>query len=201
MSLDARLNALSAALLDPRLLRGRGLGNEIGFYIFDYPPERDPDVTRALPRVVGAVEAGGVQVAVVDLYGTVLGLLEARGYLDRALDLERTRGSAALQSALKPLLAPEKVADAVAAQAQGAGLVLLTQVGAAYPLLRSHSILNNLHERLDQVPVVMFFPGTYDGQQLRLFGLFKDDNYYRAFRLLPEGTSGATPDATQGANP
>ena len=76
--------------------------------------------------------------------------------------------------------------------------MLLTEVGAAYPLLRSHSMLNNLHERLDRVPVVMFFPGTYDGQQLRLFGLFKDDNYYRAFRLLPEGLHDA---ARQGAHP
>ncbi|MDL2342843.1 DUF1788 domain-containing protein [Deinococcus sp. MIMF12] len=192
MSLEARLNALSAALLDPKLLRGRGLGNEIGFYIFDYPPERDPDVARALPQVVRTVESEGVQVAVVNLYRTVLGLLEARGYLDKALALEEARGPAALHSALKPLLTPEKVADAVAQEAQGAGLVLLTQVGAAYPLLRSHSILNNLHERLDQVPVVMFFPGTYDGQQLRLFGLFKDDNYYRAFRLLPEAKQGAS---------
>nr|WP_246581067.1 DUF1788 domain-containing protein [Deinococcus aestuarii] len=191
--MEGRLSALGPALLDPKLLRGRGLGNEIGFYIFDYPPERDPDVQRALPKVVQVVEAGGIQVQVVDLYRTVLGLLEERGYLDKALALEEARGPAALQGALKPLLSPGKVADAVARQAQGAELVLLTQVGAAYPLLRSHSILNNLHERLDQVPVVMFFPGTYDGQQLRLFGLFKDDNYYRAFRLLPEGSQGVNP--------
>ncbi|WP_221091409.1 DUF1788 domain-containing protein [Deinococcus aquaedulcis] len=190
MSLDTRLNALSDALLDPKLLRGKGLGNEIGFYIFDYAPEREPDVVKALPRVVQAVEAAGVRVGVIDLYQTVLGMLEERGYLDKALALEQTRGAAALHGALKPLLSPDKVATAVARQAQGAELVLLTQVGAAYPLLRSHSILNNLHERLDQVPVVMLFPGTYDGQQLRLFGLFKDDNYYRAFRLLPEPNQG-----------
>lgn len=191
MTLEARLGALSGALLDPNLLRGRGLGNEIGFYIFDYPPEREPDVTRALPRVVQAVEAAGVHVRTIDLYRTVLGMLEERGYLDKALALEQSRGPGALHAALKPLLSPEKVAAAVARQAQGAQLVLITQVGAAYPLLRSHSILNNLHERLDQVPVVMLFPGSYDGQQLRLFGLFKDDNYYRAFRLLPEGAQGA----------
>jgi hypothetical protein len=30
----------------------------------------------------------------------------------------------------------------------------------------------------------MFFPGEYSGQELRLFGTIKDDNYYRAFRLV-----------------
>lgn len=198
MSLDARLSALSTALLDPKLLRGRGLGNEIGFYIFDYATERGPDVALALPRVIQNVEAAGVRVAVVDLYRTLLDMLEARGYLEKAAALEEARGSAALQNAVKALLSVEKVADAVTRQAAGADLVLLTEVGAAYPLLRSHNILNNLHERLDRVPVVMFFPGTYDGQQLRLFGLFKDDNYYRAFRLLPETAQDATRQGVQG---
>jgi hypothetical protein len=29
----------------------------------------------------------------------------------------------------------------------------------------------------------MFFPGRYTGQSLELFGLLKDDNYYRAFNI------------------
>ncbi len=198
MSLDARLKALSAALLDPKLLRGRGLGNEIGFYIFDYAPELGPDVALALPRVIQTVEAAGVRVLVVDLYRTLLGMLEARGYLEKAIAMEEARGSDNLYNAVKDLLSAERVATAVARQAEGAELVLLTEVGAAYPLLRSHSILNNLHERLDRVPVVMFFPGTYDGQQLRLFGLFKDDNYYRAFRLLPQTAQDAARQGVQG---
>lgn len=193
MSLETRLHALPGALLDPNLLNGRGLGNEIGFYIFDYPADREPDVDRALRRTVVTVEAAGTRVAVIDLYATLLGLLEARGYLERALDLERQRGDAALRSALAPLVSPEKIAQAVAQQAQGAHLVLITGVGAAYPTVRSHSVLNNLHERLDTLPVVMFFPGEYDGQELRLFGLLKDDNYYRAFRLLPDSPRGISP--------
>lgn len=192
MSLESRLKALPDWLTQSKLLTGRGYGNEVNFHIFDYPPEREPDVAAALPKIVTAVEAQGVKVTVVDLYRTLLGLLEKRGYLEKTLDLEAKRGSAALRSALKPLLSPDKVADAVSAMAAetGAELLLLSGVGAAYPLLRSHSLLNNLQERLSQIPVVMFFPGMYDGQELRLFGLLKDDNYYRAFRLLPD--TGAT---------
>jgi len=50
--------------------------------------------------------------------------------------------------------------------------------------VRSHKILNNLHQVFDRAPVVMFYPGKYDGQSLQLFEEFKDDNYYRAFKLL-----------------
>lgn len=193
MSLERRLAALPDLLTQPKLLSGRGYGNEVNFHIFDYPPERDPDVEAVLPRIVDAVRAQGIRVTVVDLYATLTGMLEQRGYLEKTIDLEAKRGPDALRTALKPLLSPDKVADAVARQVEEAGaeLLLLTRVGAAYPLLRSHSLLNNLQEKVTSLPVVMFFPGRYDGQELRLFGLLKDDNYYRAFRLLPD--TGARP--------
>ena len=47
--------------------------------------------------------------------------------------------------------------------------------------LRSHTILNNIDKAVDQLPVVMFFPGQYNGQTLMLFNELKDDNHYRAF--------------------
>lgn len=63
-------------------------------------------------------------------------------------------------------------------------IVFITGVGKVYPIVRSHTILNNLHKVIDQVPVVMFFPGNYDGLELVLFDAIKDDNYYRAFPLV-----------------
>ena len=63
------------------------------------------------------------------------------------------------------------------------GIVFITGIGKCYPIIRSHTILNNLHLVIDRVPVVMFYPGRYDGQELILFDEIKDDNYYRAFRL------------------
>ena len=38
---------------------------------------------------------------------------------------------------------------------------------------------------MGQTPLVMFYPGKYDGQSLRLFGKLKNNNYYRAFKLVP----------------
>ena len=63
-------------------------------------------------------------------------------------------------------------------------IVFLTGVGKVWPIIRSHTVLNNLHRAVDHVPVVLFFPGTYDGQSLVLFNEIKDDNYYRAFQLV-----------------
>ena len=63
-------------------------------------------------------------------------------------------------------------------------LVLVSGVGSAYPLLRTHNLLNNLHHRMGSTPLVLFYPGLYDGQSLRLFGILPDKPYYRAFRLV-----------------
>ena len=52
----------------------------------------------------------------------------------------------------------------------------------AYPKVSQW--LNNLHQSYLRAPVVMFFPGTYNEQELILFNEIKDDNYYRAFRLV-----------------
>ena len=34
-----------------------------------------------------------------------------------------------------------------------------------------------------EAPTLCFFPGDYDGHSLELFGILKDDNYYRAFNI------------------
>ena len=63
-------------------------------------------------------------------------------------------------------------------------IIFITGIGKCYPIIRSHTVLNNLHLVIDNVPVVLFYPGSYDGQELVLFDEIKDDNYYRAFRLV-----------------
>jgi hypothetical protein len=42
--LNERLNQILAKLTSKDLLTNQGLGNEIGFWIFDYPPEDEMTV-------------------------------------------------------------------------------------------------------------------------------------------------------------
>jgi hypothetical protein len=37
---------------------------------------------------------------------------------------------------------------------------------------------------MQDTPLIVFYPGSYTGQTLSLFSEFKDENYYRAFRLV-----------------
>ena len=188
LTIYQRLDALLPKLQDPRLLSNRGIGNEIGFYIFDYDPEYEPLVQQRVDKLISQLTSPPNELVVmeINLYKSILAILDERKVLQRAFDLEATKGSATLAKTIAPLVRPDQIIGYINRKLQGnEQLILMTGVGASYPMLRSHTILNNLHPVLDKIPLVMFFPGSYDGNELRLFNTFKDDNYYRAFPLVP----------------
>lgn len=188
LTIQQRLDKLLPTLSDSRFLNNRGIGNEIGFYIFDYDPQHEPSVQQHLVHLIPQLQNNHPPISVleINLYRIILKLLEDRNLLQKAIEMEKTKGNAVLLKSIAPLIRPDKVVAKINQLLQGdERLIFLTGVGASYPLLRSHTVLNNLHSVLDKTPLVMFFPGSYDGQELRLFGLLKDDNYYRAFPLIP----------------
>lgn len=175
--LGRRLEQLFATLSKSALLTNRGIGNEIGFYIFSYNPEFEPVVMNYLPRLRERLGQAGVKVLEFNLYTLILDLLREKDVLEDTFALEARKGVAGLEKALKKIVRPEALVALIEARlAEPHDLVFLTGVGAAYPIIRSHTVLNNLHPVIDKVPVLMFFPGSYDGQELRLFNTLKDDN-------------------------
>jgi hypothetical protein len=67
---------------------------------------------------------------------------------------------------------------------QHGDVLFLTGIGKVFPFMRSHIMLNIMQETFADIPIVVFYPGTFNGQELTLFDKFHDGNYYRAFNLL-----------------
>jgi hypothetical protein len=185
--LTDRLNELLPRLTSEDVLKGRGLGNDIPFYIFDYPATDELIVREHLKTVLAAISQRHTELKVkhVNLLEFVREYLAGRNLLERSYDLQCTKGDGALQKALKAPLHPDRLVKYFAeiVEPEKQDLVLISGVGSVWPVLRSHSLLNNLQPVMGHTPLVLFFPGRYDGQALRLFGQLKD-NYYRAFRLV-----------------
>ena len=193
LSLDERLNQILPRVTSRDFLDSKGLGNEIGFWIFDYPPEREMDVRgfysgTVLPALVKQVPP--IRAATVNLLQLVTELLEERKLLDKAMELQQGKGDDSALAALRSVLKEDKLAQKIASQFDIANLdlMVLTGVGAVYPMLRTHTLLSALHPIMGKTPLLMFFPGRYDGHSLRLFNTLAEDHYYRAFRLVPELT-------------
>jgi hypothetical protein len=187
--LNERLNKILPRVTSDDFLCGSGIGNEIAFYIFDYPPEDELRVRDFLRTLLDHLpkQKHGLRVRHVNLFDFVLDYLEGRKLLDKAIQMQREKGDEALKKALAGPLHESKLGAlfAEAARPDQHDLVIVSGVGSVWPLLRTHSLLNNLHAVMGKTPLVMFYPGRYDGQSLRLFGKLKNNNYYRAFKLVP----------------
>ncbi|MFN7137879.1 MAG: DUF1788 domain-containing protein [Limisphaerales bacterium] len=187
--LTERLNCILPKLVSDELLSGKGLGNEIGFYIFDYPAEDELHVREHIQFLLEHAPKSrpGLRLKHVNLFEFIVDYLKDRKLLEPALKMQRDQGDAALEKALKAPLDATRLAKVFAevAKPEEHDLVLVSGVGSTWPLLRSHALLNNLHPVMGSTPLVMFFPGKYDGQSLQLFGKVRSNNYYRAFRLVP----------------
>jgi hypothetical protein len=187
--LTERLNRILPKLTSDELLSGTGLGNEIGFYIFDYPAEEELRIREHLQFLVERLPKAkpGLRVKHINLFDLVVDHLKSRNLLDRAIEMQRTQGDEAVFKALSAPLHEARLAKVFAEAAQPAqhDLVLLSGVGSVWPLLRSHSLLNNLHPVMGSTPLVLFYPGKYDQLTLQLFGIIPGTNYYRAFKLVP----------------
>jgi Domain of unknown function (DUF1788) len=187
-ALHERLNKVLPRVTADEFIAGRGLGNEVAFHIFDYPPERELEVRGFIPTLLEhiPIKRPGTRVKSIDLFDFVLDHLQERGLLEKALRLQREKGDDALTKALSGPLDEAKLRAPFAQVADPAhhDLVLLSGVGTGWPLVRVHSLPNNLHPVMGHTPLVVFYPGSYDGLSLRLFGKFRA-NYYRAFKLIP----------------
>lgn len=186
---NERLNQIIPKLTSPDLLANQGLGNEIGFWIFDYPVEEEM-VMRAFLHDVVMPALGKhqpiIKSAAVNLFDLVIGLLEERKLLDKAIEMQKSQGDAKALESLRRVLKEDKLAERLVSQYDLAELdvMLLWNVGSVYPMLRTHTLLSALHPHMKDTPLVMFYPGKYDGYSLRLFNTLAEDHYYRAFRLV-----------------
>ena len=187
--LTKRLNQVLPRLTASELLSGSGIGNEIAFYIFDYPPEEELRVRAHIDFLLAQIPRHHPELRIshVNLLDLVLDHLKDRNLLEKALQMGREKGSDHLRQQMEKILDPGKLKPVFAESAlpEQHDLVLVSGVGSVYPMLRAHALLNNLHAVMDKTPLVMFYPGRFDGRSLRLFGKLSGDNYYRAFRLVP----------------
>ena len=164
MDLSQRLDEMELAIHKPSFRKGTGRANEVNYWVFDF------------------------ELVVFDLYDIIIDFLEKKNFMEKCYDFEKKRG---IERIVKAVTNSMKVNDDdslivqyIKEHTPENAVVFLTGIGKCYPILRSHKVLNNLHQAFVRCPVVMFFPGTYNEQELILFNEIKDDNYYRALRLV-----------------
>ncbi|MXY08910.1 MAG: DUF1788 domain-containing protein [Rhodothermaceae bacterium] len=190
--LRSRLNRIYDRITAKDFLDSSGIGNEIAFFVFDYPPNEELGVREFIPILENKIRSTkpDLRLVSINLFRFLIDHLRDLNLLEESFRVQRERGNAALLHAVKGLLNPEELARQIVetARPRDPNLMLIHGVGSVYPLLRTHALLNNLHPVLDRTPLVLFFPGTYVHGELCLFGgtvqATEERRYYRALRLI-----------------
>ena len=190
MEFQDRLDAIWNRISNREFLENKGVANEVRYYVFDYEAFDELIMRQKIKDLLARnnPETDGFQIVEYDIYKLILSILEERGYVDKCIRFEKEKGREYLYNAISKLLRlttdNNLIVNRIMENTPENSVVFLTGVGKVYPFVRAHNVLNNLHQVFDKVPVIMFYPGNWNGQSLSLFGTISDGNYYRAFPLI-----------------
>ena len=179
-----KLSKVSDRLSEEDFLSNKGLSNEVGIHVFCYDP-KDELTVRAYFETLKEMQDVPYRLIECDLYKIFLEICEEKHILNSIPNMEERKGKDYLLAQLQKVATPEMYVEKMKYEPHEHGDVLLiTGVGKVYPFMRSHNILDNIQSIFSDIPVLMLYPGTFNGQDLGLFGEFLDGHYYRAFNLL-----------------
>ena len=178
--------SLFKILSSKRFLNKEGLGGELPFFIHSFPIKHQDLVDLNIQSLIKRLQNEGIDVLEINLYKICIDILKKENLFEQIIQQEKNLPK---QRLLRVLSGPLNIDSVVIPEIHKklldnpSKIIFLTGVGAVFPIIRSHTILNNLQTLVGELPIVMFFPGTYNNQSLTLFDLLKDDNYYRAHNL------------------
>lgn len=183
-NITEQLNRIIDRFSEESFLTNKGLSNEVGIHVFCYDPKNEIIVRKYFSEL-SKCEDLPFRLIERDLYQIFLAICEDRRILNAIPSMEEKKGTAFLINQLQKIASPEAFIEKMQYTPHNHGdILLITGVGKVYPFMRSHKILDNIQHIFADIPVVMLYPGEFNGQELNLFGDFHDGNYYRAFNLL-----------------
>ncbi|MDD3106497.1 MAG: DUF1788 domain-containing protein [Bacilli bacterium] len=189
ITLSQRIAELKSQLSSVNNLNKNKTAGDMKFFIFDYDPKEELRIRDEIAKIKNA----NAEIILFDLYVMMIDIIQENGYFDTIKAMEKEYDKALLlQEVFQPMLALEQTGNAIldrfanAIADDGTHIVLITGVGKSFPIIRSHTILNNLQSIFKKNPVVMIYPGRFSARKghLKLFDRLDDDNYYRAFPII-----------------
>lgn len=183
-SISERLDLMEEAIKNPSFL------TKTNNWVFSYDPQYELVVRERIEYLKNKNKKSidGYNLVVFDLYDIIFEFLENEGFVEQCYKFEKKNGigriTKALNSSMRMGDNNNYIVQYICDHTPDNSIVFLTGIGKCYPLFRSHNTLNTIQQAGLEAPVVLFFPGKYDEQELILFNEIKDANHYRAKILV-----------------
>ena len=163
------LDRIKDRISDPSFLANKGLSNEVGIHVFCYDSKDEMAVQDYIRRLKAETNTP-YRIIECDLYEIFLSLLEDKRILRSVPGLEDKRGKEYLLSQLQKIATPEALLAKIdySPHVKGQDVLFMTGIGKIHPFMRSHKMLDSMQYLFEDIPIVMFYPGSFNGQTLIL---------------------------------
>ena len=180
-----RLDNLRIHIQQPEFLEGKGLSNEVNIRIFCYDAG-DEMIVRQFIDQITTDQSIGCNLVECNLYKTYLALCEDIDIMDAIPEMEEADGKEFLLEQHHSAIGEGEFIDKIqySPHRRGEDVLVLTGVGDVFPFMRVHALLEAMQPHFSDIPVLVMYPGEFDGHYLTLFGRLKPNDYYRAFNIF-----------------
>ena len=146
------------------------------------------DKVRALIQEPEFLEGKGLSNEVnirIFCYDIFLSICDDMDITDEIPDMEEADGSEYLLEQLHSAVGEGEFIEKIQYEPHEPGDVLmLTGVGEVFPFMRIHALLEALQPHFSDIPILVMYPGEFDGRHVKLFNRLQPNDYYRAFNVI-----------------
>lgn len=180
---EVRLDKLKYLIQQSDFLEGKGLSNEVNIRIFCYEPKEEMIIRHFLKQIKN--DSLNCNVISYDLYEVFLEICKDKRILDRIPALEEKRGKEFIRKQFEKSCDAKTFASKMQYEDHKIGdVIVLSGIGKVFPFMRVHSLLEAMQPLFNDVPIVVLYPGDFDGHYVKLFNKLKANEYYRAFKSI-----------------
>ena len=174
--INERLDLLREEIQKDDFLDGKGLSNEVNIRIFCYDAAEEITVTHFLDQL-RTDPALRCRLIECNLYKIFLSICDDLEITDAIPEMEESEGSDFLLEQLHSAIREAEFIERIQYEPHRRGdVLLLTGVGDVFPFMRVHSLLGALQPHFSDIPILVMYPGEFDGHNLKLFGRLKPND-------------------------
>lgn len=171
MKIEKRLEELKEIIKTPDFLEKT---MEVPFYVFEYDIEDEALVEYHLRNIK---ESLPFNIHIIDIFSLLIRILEEMEYLKYLFG----RNQKEVFENIAPFITD--VQERILNESKDADILFVIGIGKAYPFLKITDILKFLESHI-RIPVIVFYPGSFDGVKFFLFDRLQDGVYYRAKPII-----------------
>lgn len=162
-----------------------GIHSGVPFIIYHYPPEQEKEMIKEIQRITTKIENKEIICKKLRLDQEFKELtqeyLKDLGGLDYLYGLEKENRET-LRRELATDIKQEIIKKIIKkSEGETKRVTLIYRTGAIHPIIRIHTLLMALEKQIKN-PLIIFYPGSYDGKKLRFLNknIAEEGYYYRA---------------------